>query len=113
MPLEQLSENERQIVFECLRAACEGPFFPDQEFHALFGLWRKEVQEVISSWPDIDDSELNVQLAINNAMNNLLGYPHHREDVWGDYINVPAQEVYRVFSKWRGESVGRYFDRMM
>ena len=113
MSLEQLSENERQIVLECLRAAYEGPFFPDEEFHTIFGLYRAEIGEVISSWPDIDESQLNVKLAINNAMNNLLGYPHRRQDVWAEYISVTAEEVYRVFSKWRGESDGRYFDRMM
>jgi hypothetical protein len=98
-------------VFECLRAAAEGPIFPDWELHTLFGLTRSEVARIVAEWPPIEEDE-DVSLAINNAMNSLLGYPHERDDVWPDYISGPREEVARVFAKWRGESVGGYFQAM-
>ena len=75
MPLANLEARERELVRRCLQAAVEGPFFPDWEFHALFGLERNEVKEVLESWPKLDDSTEIVQLAINNSFANLLGYP--------------------------------------
>lgn len=105
MSLSSLTHVERQIVFECLRAASEGPFFPDWEFATLFGLKRDEVRRISAAAPDIDDSREDAAIAINNAMNNLLGYPHNQEAAWSQYISVPAAEVRRIFSKWRGETL--------
>jgi len=79
MSLQTLTDNERRVVFECLRAAVDGPFFPDWEFHTLFGLHRQEVARIVAALPNIDDSDESVSLAINNAMGNLLGYPHKNE----------------------------------
>ena len=103
--LGTLNERERQTVFECLRAASDGPFFPDCEFPTLFGLEREEVRRVASAAPNIDDSSEEVARAINNAMVNLTGYPHHQEAVWSQFISVPEEEVDRVFDKWRGDAV--------
>ena len=39
LTLEQAREKDEplnRIIGECLRAASEGPFFPDWEFHILF-----------------------------------------------------------------------------
>jgi hypothetical protein len=43
MDFDSLSELDKAIVGQALRAAANGPFFPDWEFHALFGLERSEV----------------------------------------------------------------------
>ena len=102
MSLLDLRGHEREIVFECLGAAVDGPFFPDDDFHTIFGLEREDVAEIVKSWPDVDDSDEDVSTAINNAMNNLLGYPHGREDAWDDFISVSPEEV---FCKWRGEAI--------
>jgi hypothetical protein len=103
--LGALNEREKQTIFECLRAASDGPFFPDWEFPTLFGLEREEVRRVASAAPNIDDSSEEVARAINNAMVNLTGYPHHQEAVWSQFISVPEEEVDRVFDKWRGDAV--------
>jgi len=103
MSLQTLTDAERRVVFECLRAASGGPFFPDWEFHTLFGLHRHEVARIVAALPDIDDSEESVSLAINNAMNNLVGYPHGEDAAWPQFISVPESEVRRIFEKWRHE----------
>src|SRR4051812_41259647 len=103
--LGTLNEREKQTVFECLRAASDGPFFPDWEFPTLFGLERDQVRRIAAAIPDIDDSLEEVALAINNAMVNLFGYPHDHEAVWSQFISVPEEEVNRVLTKWRADAV--------
>jgi hypothetical protein len=55
MPLTDLHAAELDVVKECLRAAVDGPFFPDWELHALFGLERAEVRKVLQSWPELNE----------------------------------------------------------
>jgi hypothetical protein len=104
MSLQSLNDKERQVIFECLRAVVDGPFFPDWEFHTLFGLQRSEVARIVAAIPDIDDSDERVSRAINNSLGNLLHYPHGLTEAWKQFISVPQSEVSRVFDRWRHES---------
>lgn len=101
MPLAQLDEADRKVVEQCLRAAVHGPFFPEWEFSTLFGLERDEVRTVLESWPNVDDSQESVSLAINNSFANLLGYPHGLEKEWPRFISVSEGEAKRIFERWR------------
>jgi hypothetical protein len=52
-----------------------------------------------------------VILAVNNSLNNLLGYPTTPTDQeWPKFISANRQEVKRIFDKWRGEKIEGYFD---
>jgi hypothetical protein len=113
MPLADLSPEEREVVKGCLRAAVEGPFFPDSEFHTIFGLDRDVVRDVLASWPNLDDGNESVMIAINNSFNNLLGYPHGREGAWPQFIAVSSKELGQIDEKWRGKCVRGYFDGLM
>lgn len=113
MPLTDLDVKEREVVWACLKAAVEGPFFPDWEFHTLFGLERTEVKDVLDSWPDLDESKESVALAINNTLVNLLGYPHDCGEQWSQFISVTELEVARILDKWRGKPIRNYFDGLM
>jgi hypothetical protein len=112
-----LSEGEdSEVIRQCLLAAANGPFFPDWEFPILFGLGRDIVRRVAEEWPSWDN-EGEQSVAVNNALNHLLGYPHKRWDVWYDYISPSPSEVARVVARWRGEaefdsSSKGYFDRL-
>ena len=110
MALADLSPAERETVLECLTAAATGPFFPDWEFHTLFGMERSEVKAVVDAWPNIDDATESVSIAVSNSMNHLLGYPHGCEREWSRYISVGPTEVARIFQKWSGERVSNYFE---
>ena len=103
--LASLTLREKQVVLECLRAAVDGPFFPEWEFPILFGLEREQVRQIAAAAPHIDDSREDAALAINNALANLLGYPHRQESAWPQFISAPWEEVSRVFDKWRGEQI--------
>jgi hypothetical protein len=102
--MSTLTQTECKVVRECLAAAADGPFFPDWEFHSLFGLNRDELRNVLSLWPDVDQKSVVTQLAINNTLNNLLGYPHGQDPAWDHFISAPPAEVSRIFYKWRGEA---------
>jgi hypothetical protein len=101
--LANLTPDDRDVVRQCLRAAVEGPFFPHLEFQTLFGLERSEVRTVLGAWPDLDESNDSVRLAINNSFANLLGYPHGCESQWPQFISVSGGDVSRIFHLWRGD----------
>ncbi len=101
MPFKDLSQIEQEIVLKCLKATVEGSFFPEWEFHSLFGLTRQEVEKVVKDWELIDKDSSIVVLAINNSLNNLLGYPHKCEQELHDFISISRQELKTIFSKWR------------
>lgn len=59
-------------------------------------------------------------IAINNSLNNLLGYPAtNGNEEWPKFISVARGEVARIFDKWRGKSPltspksQRYFDDLL
>ncbi|WP_342381544.1 hypothetical protein NVS55_18130 [Myxococcus stipitatus] len=96
---ESMTQDEK-LIEECLRAAVDGPFFPDWEFHALFGLYRREVAAVLESWP-VPDRDNNTWLAIHNALNNLTGYPlSDCMAVWPNFISVSREELCDFFDRW-------------
>lgn len=102
MGLEHLTVEERGFVRLCLKAATEGPFFPEWEFGTLFGLTRDEVRSVWSSWPTtLDPGDEVARRAINNCLANLLGYPHGEQEAWDRLISASRDEVARVYAKWR------------
>jgi hypothetical protein len=120
MPLANLDDKERDVVRECLRAAADGPFFPDWEFSIIFGLERSEVKAVLLSWPDLDETDENVTVAISNSINNLLGYPTpNKAALWQNFISVSYNELSTILDKWKGRTPrsGReardYFDDAM
>ena len=101
MPLKDLTKKEQQVVAECLKASASGPFFDDDDFHIIFGLSRDEVNEILKGWPNIDDSDELTKRAINNSINNLIGFPHNKEKFWDEYISVPLAELEKIFKKWK------------
>jgi hypothetical protein len=110
MDLQQMLDSDKALVGQVLRAAAEGPFFPDWEFHSLFGLTRKEVRSFADAWPNVDLESADVALAINNALNNLLGYPHSEDAVWSQWISVDRTQLDQLLSRLRNATGVGYFD---
>ena len=88
MPLSALSDREREIVHRCLRVVADDETFfaDDGEFQTIFGLTRHEFIQIANRWPELDERIADVTVAIGNARNNLLGYPHGRHESWGRYF---------------------------
>jgi hypothetical protein len=113
MDLRRMSDPDKALVGQALRAAADGPFFPDWEFHTLFGLNRDEVRAIADDWPNVDLSSSDVVLAVNNSLNNLLGYPHRQGHAWSRWISVSPHELDELFCRLSSSSTTRYIDRMM
>jgi hypothetical protein len=112
MDFHSLSAEDTAIVGQVLRAASDGPFFPDWEFHILFGLQRSEVRAIANEWPNPSARLDDVEVAVNNALNNLLGYPHRMEEAWSQWISVGPHQLDELFIRLRGRRDERYFDGM-
>lgn len=110
MALAQLTDDEKEVVYECLKCIASGKvILHDDEFSTIIGLEVEEFLDIFSRWPQVDDSQEAVHLAINNSMNNLLGYPHGKYARWDEFLSVPQGEVARVFAKWREGASQSYF----
>lgn len=101
MPLATLSDGDREAVRRCLLAAARGDLFPEGEFHALFGMTRGSLLEVAQGWPPDDSPGRPGELAINNCLLNLLGYPHGRTAELRRLVGVPEPLLRRIFDAWR------------
>ena len=114
---QKVASREEIIIEACLRAVLEGPFIPERIFQTLLGVSPEEVREIFEAWPNVVDPDLT-RIAVNNSINNLLGYPHRRSQLeWDVYIPVSKKALCEFFSEWRGSyrpDTGRgYFDALM
>jgi hypothetical protein len=119
MTKQILSDDEIGVIKECIKAAAYGPFFIDEgakddpywEIHPLFGLTIDELRNIADAFPNGDLDNEKVELAINNSINHLLGYPHGcSEEIWKTYISVSKDELEKIYLKWTGEKETNYFE---
>lgn len=104
MSLDNLTDDERSVVFKCLECVAAGKIIAhDWEFQTIMGIEVLAFKRLVKVLPKIDDSKPKVKIAINNAMNNLLGYPHGYHQKWAEVMPIPLVEIERVFIKWRGK----------
>lgn len=98
--LSHLTDEDVAVISACLRAAVEGPFFPEGEFISLFPFRRTEMAAIVARFPQHIDTQ--VRRAIGSAFNNLIRYPHgHRHDeVWNRWIPVSQPVVEELERKW-------------
>jgi len=115
MPLSDLTPAQKAIVQQCLHITAERTdMFPDWEFHTLFGVHRTEMAAFADQWPDFDDqTEGPARWAVNNAMNNLLGYPHKQYETWDSQFPFGRQALLETFCVWRGDRPSTYFEGLM
>jgi hypothetical protein len=111
--------DDRDLVRSALLGAVEGPYFPDWEFSTLMAVTREEMAHVLASWPDArtttpwEADPENVQyVAVNNALNNLVGYPHKKWEQLRAELRAEPADLVRLLEKWRGGPVASYFDAM-
>ena len=111
--LRNVTEADKQIIAECLRATVDGPFFSDRVFYTLISLMRDEVRAILDAWPDVTVSRRLVW-AINDCLLNLTGYPHRKDHLWSEYSSVSKDEVLETLDRWRSESdFDRFFNSRM
>ena len=101
MSIAHCTAEDISIIGEALRAAADGPYFPDWEFDTLFGLTRARVAEISRAWPNVDMSDADVDLAVNNAIANLVGYPQGKESDRGRFSSLLSSPLLEVLERWR------------
>jgi hypothetical protein len=94
-------ERDHEIIRQCLRAAAAGPFFPDWEFHTLFGFDRTYFRALVSSYAPGSDVPVHVGIAVHNTLNNLLGYPIDSPGEFSSWVSASREEIRGVFENWR------------
>jgi hypothetical protein len=104
MALCDLSQFEREIVGQCIRALVDGPFLPDWEFHTLTGLFRPQIAEVAERWSSVDEAIDLHRRAIHASLATLLYGPIRQFDRWHEYIAADRAEIERIARKWWRES---------
>ena len=106
MSLEKLSNEEKEIVFSSLRAILNGGFI-DDEFQTRVGVEREELESIVLTHPNLDDStqRSNVAIAINNCLNEVCNGIKFSQDEWSRWFGVSRVEVEAVYEKWRALSV--------
>jgi hypothetical protein len=90
-----------RVLKESLLAAARGPFFADWEFNSLFGLERAELEAIAEAFLPSTPVAGRTAVALQNAVNNLAGYPHHREEAWDQWLSVTSAELQAAYSRWR------------
>lgn len=104
MSLNNLSEDEKNVVLQCLIAIRDGPFIHPLGFHPRLGLEREELAEIVARWPHVDDTieTSRESIALNNCIATALNTYAIRPEEWPRWFSVPREEVKRVYEKWRG-----------
>ena len=78
------------------------------------GVTREETAAVHAAWPSPNPGG-NTFLAVNNTLNNLLGYPHREWEELSRYAGTNPEEIAATLARWRDvdhadPSAGGYFD---
>jgi len=85
---------------EALAAAASGPFFPDWEFDTLFGMSRAELSALVGTISHSPPTSQQL-IAVGNAVNNLLSYPHGQEAQWSLWLTCTSGELESAYANWR------------
>jgi hypothetical protein len=97
-----LTDDDRETVRRCLETVASGSIFEEPEFHSLFGLNRSEVGAICSSWPDVDENDPDVDLAVSNTLTNLIGYPHGKS--LNALVGADESQLESILLRWRARS---------
>jgi hypothetical protein len=102
--LGRLSDEQQRLVASCLQAIVRGPYLDDDdEFHAVMGVTRQQAAEVAETWPEPAANDLSF-LTVNNALNNLLGYPHRQWRQLSRELGAGEREVAQALLSWRSDT---------
>ncbi|MBY0567514.1 MAG: hypothetical protein K2P70_09390 [Hyphomonadaceae bacterium] len=99
MPLADLAAQDREVI----RRAMEATFqFFDWDFQTRLGITPDAMRGLLDSWPNVDDTpdDSDACLAINNALNDLLGGVGISDQKAMELIGVERAEMLRVYRAW-------------
>jgi hypothetical protein len=99
----RLSADQQALVAKCLAAVVGGPYIDnDDEFDTVMGVSREDAAETLAAWPAAAAHGMSF-VAVNNALNNLLGYPHGLWHKLVHEIGASKSDVVYALMAWRGD----------
>lgn len=96
---EAFSSTEIEIVRRALQATVEGSFFPDWEFEILIGVDREIVRNIYKAWTQQTLDRDSFGCAVVGSMNNLLGYPHGKEEELMAYVPEGREAIRKTLDR--------------
>ena len=88
-----LTERDLDIIAKSLRAAADGPFFPDWEFETLTGATRDQIRSEADAWLRSAESSREMRELAISVISNLLGYPHDQRSEVEALIGADCTEL--------------------
>lgn len=93
------SEDELETIKICMEASCMEMFFPEWEFHTLFGMDRVDLKEAINLFPNLDCENEVHDAAMRNSLLHLVFYPHGCDKELKNMLNKDLKEIKNVIDK--------------
>jgi hypothetical protein len=100
-----ISAEDWAKIGRIVEVAANGPFFDDGEFETLFGVTREFVREMAAAWPEVDVSDQNTLVGINNSILHIVTYPHGKRERLPSLIGLSVEQIstlFKVFRESRG-----------
>ena len=98
MDFEDLSQREKEIVLDCMKAILSGKFLWEIEISVRIGIEKHELEDVVRRWPRLSASNLIDALAIHGCMRDARN--DISDEKWPQWIRGSDNEVRSIMDKW-------------
>jgi GNAT superfamily N-acetyltransferase len=103
--MTQLTTLDKLVIGECLGLVARGAIVPlDQEFDTVIGMSPDAFAALHRDWPGVDIAVDANRVAINNALNAVLGYPHPHQVGWQDRLVASRADVVVALERLRADA---------
>ncbi len=98
----ELSKDEMDTAYHCLRAVTYGPFIEDSEFEARVGASRSELRRIAGDWPAPEKltQGSRTTAAILGCLNEVCHGIRFSEQEWQFWLPESLAQVRSVYRKW-------------
>jgi hypothetical protein len=109
MSIVQLTDDEREVVRQCLVALRDGEFLDADDIGARIGVEVEAYDALVAAWPSVDDTDdaSDATLTINNALNEVCNGVYISDPQWAQWFTFTREMVrstYRAWARARGWS---------
>lgn len=99
------SLEEKNILKNSIKAAIDGPFFPEWEFQTLLGVYRKELKDFYDNWNNRYFMSQEPLLKITSVLGMLISYPHKQNEILISCYGVSPDNLNIIFNKLLNEEL--------
>ncbi|MFN3651841.1 MAG: hypothetical protein ACK47B_19890 [Armatimonadota bacterium] len=102
MPVTELEEPFRTAVYEAMVFVARGPELEEWEFHTRMGIYRPELEDALSRWPELSDADRDSPdfLAVNNSLNEVCHGLPISDEQWREWFTVEPEIVAGAYRRW-------------